>query len=169
MSGDLRWDLETLKRHMQQFPGGAAEYARKFNEITPEQAMAAVKRKSILPKARKMNATESAYAAVLEQRKRDKLILDYKHEGMTLLLANDTRYIPDFVVSGRTLPEGIWFVEVKREWKSKAGKKPTGKPHIEDDSRVKMAVAAEQFKHFATFWLAWLDVNGEWHEEQIHP
>lgn len=165
MSGDLRWSQEQFDAHMAKFhPGKPVEAC--YAAAKPEP-----KHKSILPKARKMNATESAYAAMLEQSKRFGAIFDYRHEGMTLLLANDTRYIPDFVVSLPSLKTSfkeIRFVEVKREWKTKAGKKPTGRPHIEDDSRVKMAVAAEQFKHFATFWLAWLDVNGEWHEEQIH-
>ena len=46
----------------------------------------------------KMNKTEAAYGAVLELRKRGGEIAWYAYEGITLKLAPDTRYTPDFAV-----------------------------------------------------------------------
>lgn len=52
-----------------------------------------------------MNGTERAYAWQLEARKRAGEVLWYRFEGVTLKLANDTRYTPDFLVmlADRTL------------------------------------------------------------------
>ena len=46
----------------------------------------------------KGNKTEAAYMALLEARKRAGEILWYRFEGITLKLAQDTRYTPDFFV-----------------------------------------------------------------------
>lgn len=76
-----------------------------------------------------MNGTEQKYAEHLEHLVWMKEILWYRFEGMTFRLANMTRYTPDFSVM---LPSGlIELHEVKGHW--------------EDDARVKIKVAAEQF------------------------
>jgi len=48
--------------------------------------------------ARIMNATERDYGLLLEARKRAGEIAEYHFEALTLLLAADTRYTPDFFV-----------------------------------------------------------------------
>lgn len=45
-----------------------------------------------------MNGTESEYASILEARRRAGEILEYQYEALTLKLADNTRYTPDFLV-----------------------------------------------------------------------
>lgn len=76
-----------------------------------------------------MNKTEAEHAANLAIRKAAGEILDYRYEHLTIKIADDTRYTPDFWV---LLPDGtIEFHEVKG-WA------------FEDDALVKIKVAAEQ-------------------------
>lgn len=79
-----------------------------------------------------MNKTEAAYAALLESEKQAGRVLWFKFEPMSLRLARLTSYKPDFLVMSpdRTLA----FHEVKGFW--------------QDDARVKIKVAAEQFPMF---------------------
>lgn len=77
-----------------------------------------------------MNKTEQAYAQILEAQKRNGEIRDWWYEKVTLKLADDTRYTPDFTVIEN---DGeMRFVETKGGF-------------IREDARVKLAVAAEQF------------------------
>lgn len=80
-------------------------------------------------KAGAMNKTERAYADHLERLKWEGSILWYAFEAMTLKLADDTRYTPDFLVMAAT--GQLEAHEVKGFWK--------------DDARVKIKVAAEKF------------------------
>lgn len=76
-----------------------------------------------------MNKSEAAYAAHLDVLKRVGQIADYWFERVTVKLAHDTRYTPDFLVQ---LPDGeLQLHEVKG--------------HFEDDALVKVKVAAELF------------------------
>lgn len=176
MSGEpARWSIEELKRHMEQFPGGAAEFARKFNDITPEQAKKASAhlpvevqefRKQFEAKGRtqptrgKMNKVESAYALFLDQLKQVGGVKGYHFESVTLLLAPGCRYTPDFMV---WLKDGsIEMHEVKTRWRNA---KQRG-PNMTDDARVKLLTAARLYPEF-NFVLAWLDGNGGWHMENI--
>ena len=80
-------------------------------------------------KVGKQNKTESAYGAVLEQRKRAGEVAWYAFEGIKLRLADLTFYTPDFAVM---LTSGeMEMHEVKGFW--------------EDDARVKIKVAASLF------------------------
>lgn len=81
-----------------------------------------------------MNKTEQAYADLLEQEKRDGLIVWYGFECVTLKLADDCRYTPDFMVI--TAEGYVEFREVKGGF-------------IRDDSKVKIRVAAEKFSLFS--------------------
>lgn len=77
----------------------------------------------------KGNKTEAAYMALLEARKRAGEILWYQFEGITLKLADDTRYTPDFFV---LMADGsLECHETKGFWR--------------DDARVKIKVAASMF------------------------
>lgn len=79
-----------------------------------------------------MNKTEQAYAAQLEVRKSILKIADFKFDCIKLRLADKTFVTLDFFV---LMPDGTMeFHEVKGHW--------------EDDARVKIKVAAEQYPYF---------------------
>lgn len=99
-----------------------------------------------------MNKTERAYAETLESEKRMGRIAAWRYEKVTLKLADDTRYTPDFWIvydDGSTM-----FDEVKGFFR--------------DDAKVKIKVAAEQFREF-TFRLVKKVAANEWHIKVIHP
>lgn len=80
-------------------------------------------------KERGMNKTEENYARVLEVRRRSGEIQWWAYEAIKLRLADNTYYTPDFDVMRA---DGLLEIhEVKGHW--------------EDDARVKIKVAAEQF------------------------
>jgi hypothetical protein len=98
-----------------------------------------------------MNGTERDYAITLEARYRNGEIAAWRFEKVTLKLADDTRYTPDFWV---VYPTGrVEFIEVKGFWR--------------DDARVKIRVAAAQFPEFA-FHAARKD-RGGWQIESFSP
>ena len=80
----------------------------------------------------RMNNTEFEYSKKLELMKQSGEILWYSFEAITLKLADDTRYTPDFVVMDR---DGVLELhEVK------------GSPFVfRDDAKVKVKVCAEKF------------------------
>jgi hypothetical protein len=79
-----------------------------------------------------MNKTEKARAIELEALKRNGEIVAWHYEKITLKLADDTRYTPDFFV---VLNDGaVHLEEVKGHWR--------------DDAKVKIKVAAAQFPYF---------------------
>lgn len=80
-------------------------------------------------KAGKLNKTEQAYADHLEWLKRMGEIVWYSFEAMTLKLADDTRYTPDFIVMAAN--GQLEAHECKGFWR--------------DDAKVKIKVAAEKF------------------------
>ncbi len=80
-------------------------------------------------KAGTMNKTEAAYAQYLECRKAVGEVAWYRFEGLKLRLADNTFYTPDFAVM---LTDGaLECHEVKGFW--------------QDDARVKIKVAADQY------------------------
>ena len=77
-----------------------------------------------------MNKTEKAYRDYLQARKLAGEILDYRFEGITLKLAKDLRYTPDFFV---LMPDGtIEFHEVKG-----------GRAIFRDDAKAKCKMCAQ--------------------------
>lgn len=80
-------------------------------------------------KTGQMNKTEAAYAAFLELRRAAGEILWYRFEGVKLRLADNTFYTPDFAVMAAD--SSMEMHEVKGHW--------------EDDARVKIKVAADQY------------------------
>lgn len=76
-----------------------------------------------------MNKLEQAYAAELETSKQVGIVLWWKFEPIKLRLADRTFYTPDFLVMYHDCT--LTCVEVKGHW--------------EDDARVKIKVAAEQY------------------------
>lgn len=83
-----------------------------------------------LVKAPKMNKTEAAYGQLLEAMRRAGTVAAYWFEGVTLKLADDTRWTPDYFV---LLPDGTCELhEVKGNF-------------FRDDARVKTRVAARMY------------------------
>ena len=76
-----------------------------------------------------MNDTESAYEDILKEQFITGEIKEYHFEAITLKLAKDCRYTPDFMVVDKD--DIIEFREVKGRWM--------------DDARVKIKVAAKMF------------------------
>lgn len=104
-----------------------------------------------------MNRTEHAYAANLAEKVALGLIDSYWFESMTLKLAPDTRWTPDFLVF---MPDGeIQFHEVKGR------NKKTSKPRIEDHSFVKIKVAAAMFPF--RFIVVWPNGLGGWDSKEM--
>ena len=116
---------------------------RSFRPPEPDTATPAKRRKG-------MNKLEARYALYLEAQKSVQQIAAYQYENVTLKLANDVRYTPDFLVVARD-EEGyarIEFHEVKGGF-------------MRDDARVKLRVAARQFPMF-TFRLCRYDAKRGW-------
>lgn len=79
-----------------------------------------------------MNTTETEYARLLEDRKRQGEVLWYRFEGIKLRLADNTFLTIDFAVM--TVDRVLEMIDVK------------GSSAIfTDDARVKMKVAADQY------------------------
>jgi hypothetical protein len=79
--------------------------------------------------AGEMNKTEAAYAHELELQRRAGMIQWFAFEGVTLKIAHDCRYTPDFLVM--MADDTLEAREVKGFWR--------------DDARVKIKVAAAKF------------------------
>lgn len=76
-----------------------------------------------------MNQTETAFSEVLEEAKKAGEIQKWHFEAVTLKVAPNTRYKPDFLA---VLPDGHWqFFEIKG--------------HLRDDAAVKFKTAAEKY------------------------
>lgn len=95
-----------------------------------------------------MNGTERRRGIELEAMKRDGLIREWRFESVTLKLAPDCRYTPDFYVIDNA--GAVTLEETKGFWR--------------DDAKVKIRVAARLFPEF-TFRALRL-VKGVWHEEE---
>lgn len=83
-----------------------------------------------------MTGVEKRYMEFLDEEKAAGRILGYRYGSIKLRLADTTFYTPDFAVY-RT-DETVELVEVKGSWNA---------PH-QEDSRVKLKVAAEQYREF---------------------
>ena len=79
-----------------------------------------------------MNKLEQKYGMILEAKKRAGQIVLWRYERLTLKLADDTRYTPDFYVL--ELDGSVSLVEVKG--------------FMRDDAAVKVKVAATEFPEF---------------------
>jgi hypothetical protein len=86
-----------------------------------------------------MNLTERAYSDILEAQRLDGKIAYWEYERVKLKLADNTFYTPDFFV---ILPDGqVEFHEVKAMTSK-------GVLLAEDDAKVKIKVAADQYWMF---------------------
>lgn len=89
----------------------------------------------------KMNKTEQRYSLLLQDLVQRKIVAHWGFEALKLKLADRTFYTPDFMVL--LCDGGIEFHEVKATWKA---------AH-QDDSRVKIKVAAQdhQWARFTSY------------------
>ena len=106
----------------------------------------------------KMNRTEQAYAEHLEIRCLAGEVTAYRYEAYKLRLADNTHYTPDFVVQMADL--SIEIHEVK-------ACKANGAFLTEDDARVKIKVAAEQFSEFQFVVAGKLPKGQGWRFERL--
>lgn len=99
-----------------------------------------------------MNRTEELYAKTLEEKRLAGDVLWYKFEGITLKLAEGSRYTPDFVVM--TSSGNLEFHEVKSIWIG--------------DAKTKVKVAASLFpmRFLAVYKLPKKD-GGGWKVEEF--
>lgn len=107
-----------------------------------------------------MNKTEAAYDLELNYAKSKGVIIDYWYEGITLKLADATRYTPDFLVLAA---DGtLECHEVKAGMLDKKTKAIV--PISEDASRIKLSIAAERFPFRFSLNFCY---KGQWHERVI--
>lgn len=122
-------------------------FNRKHHGAVIEKA-ATMPQEAIRPKDR-MNVTEREFSLILEAQKRRGDILEWRFEGMTVRLADNCKFTPDFFVIVSRDPLKIRFVETKGR-------------HIWDDSKVKFRVAKEQ-----NSWAEWemhQKLSGQWRQ-----
>lgn len=86
-----------------------------------------------------MNRVEEEYSRYLQERKDAGQISDFAFEAVTLKLADNTRYTPDFMVL-----DAFWQVE----FHDVKGREGTGPGGWREDARVKIKVATTLFPWF---------------------
>jgi len=93
---------------------------------------------------KRMNKTELAFSKLLGAAQKNGQIVKWHFEQVTLKLAPNTRYTPDFIA---VLPNGHWQVfEIKG--------------HLEDDAAVKFKSACEKFSEMSFHMLR--KKQGKW-------
>lgn len=121
-------------------------------------------RKGIRPRRRHergvMNKIEHAYAELLAIKAHQQEILLARFECVKLRLADDTTFTPDFLV---TYPDHFEFHEVKPTKRDKERNREI--PYFEEDARIKLKVAAEQYPEFL-FVTVWKTHEG-WQREEF--
>lgn len=106
----------------------------------------------------RLNKAERAFLSHLRRLYRDDQI---NIAGHSLKLGDDCRYVPDFTVA----PDEngcVVFYDVKSRW----GK--STKPHIEDDSLVKLKSCARKYR-WAKFVVTWKNAAGSWESMTMNP
>ncbi len=121
---------------------------RKFSNHAKVKAIATQRKK-----LGEMNKTEAAYYQHLQNKLQSGEIHLIKYEAIKLRLADKTYYNPDFLVVLADMT--IELHEVKGSWKA---------PH-QEDARVKIKVAAEQFPEFQ--FAAFVKDKGSWTREDF--
>lgn len=134
----------------------------KQETMSTEQFNAAIgKRKSFddAPKKKsgEPNKGERAYGLELAMQKNEGRIHWFAFQPITLKLAFDTRYTPDYVVQGC---DGgpLTMIDVK-------GRKGNGY-WCEEDAKIKIKVAAEKFPMFR-FAIVWPAKDGVWERAEF--
>ena len=136
--GGVNWTEEEFAEYERLRKGGDALAPSKRSGIAPVASTAGAKKP-------RMNKTEFAYSMELEARRMVGDILWFGFEVMTLRLAFDCRYTPDFAVL--KADGSLQFVEIKG--------------FLRGDADVKFRVAAEGFP-FAEFVMLRKQKGGGW-------
>ena len=126
MANTLRWSEEQLSAHLRRAPAPEAEPAQPAAKPLPV-AVGTVEPPELNPA---MNKTEAEYAGMLEARRLRGEVAWWRYEAITLKLADNTRYTPDFLV---LLPDGVLEIH-----ETKGG-------YIREDGWLKLKVAAALF------------------------
>ncbi len=96
-------------------------------------------------KSKGMNKTETRFSELLDEQKKCGLIAGYEFEGITVKLADGSRYTPDFAIMENR--GTIWFVETKCEF-------------IREAAMVRFKVAKSKWTQFK--FELWQWKNSEW-------
>lgn len=126
MANTLRWSEEQLAAHLRRAPAPEAVPAQPAAKPLPV-AVGTVEPPELNPA---MNKTEAEYAGMLEARRLRGEVAWWRYEAITLKLADNTRYTPDFLVM---LPDGVLEIH-----ETKGG-------FIREDGWLKLKVAAALF------------------------
>ena len=141
MSG-LRWSAEQYADWLRR------EEAREYLEAPPSAdrqagngaVATAPEKRASGPKFR--SKAEARYAEILESQRRAGQIDAWRHEAVTLTLADGCRYTPDFLVIERGR---MTLIEVKG--------------FMREAARLRLRIAVEQYPHFGWF-LIWAKRSG---------
>lgn len=101
----------------------------------------------------KMNKTETRYAQLLDAKKHDGEILDWKFHVFRLRLADNTFYEPDFLVLGAG--GQIEIHETKGSYTT-------------DKGQLKVKLAAEVLPWFRVFKCSWLAKEKRWNIQEFN-
>ncbi len=133
----------------------------RFHEMSPVlsvKPLPKAKGRIVIPKA--MNKGEASYAAHLGLEKRIGEVIWYEYEAITLKLAADVRYTPDFLVLRVDGQLECHEVKGPKVFKRKDGSLIRHGAFVEEDARIKIEVAAAKFPF--RFLMVWPGTNGEW-------
>ena len=110
-----------------------------------------------------MNEQEELFAGKLRREQMEGIVAWWGFEAVTLRLADRTTWTPDFAMLYRD--GSLWLVDVKGAKKTKAG---NYLPFIEQHTKVKSKVAAEQFPiTIAVAYRLPKKCGGEWVIEEV--
>lgn len=114
-----------------------------------------------------MNGAEARFAAHLEALKLSGSIQSYRFQPLTLKLAKDTRYTPDFLVLENSLEYTCYEVKGATKKKDKSGTW-TGEwtYWAEEDAKVKVRVAAQVFPEMR-FVIAYQPAKAPWMFQEV--
>lgn len=127
MSKAIRWSEEQLADHMRRNPAPPATQPTKAEPVSLAEVLPVAVGELRDPG---MNKTEAEYAGMLEARRLRGEVAWWRYEAITLKLADNTRYTPDFLV---LLPDGALEIH-----ETKGG-------YIREDGWLKLKVAAALF------------------------
>lgn len=105
----------------------------------------------------KLNKAERAFLAVLRAEQRLGNVSWIGIQNITIKIGDDCRFTPDFwaIVAGK-----LKAYDVKAAWKG-------NKPHVEDDAKAKIQVAARTYR-FIEFVTCWKH-DGQWNYKVSKP
>ena len=128
----------------------------KFDETKPQ----APSPESPEPTQSRMNKGESRYAQYLDLRIKTGEIKLYWFEGVTLRLADRTTLRTDFFIQ---FADGHLEIHDVKGRKGKRDGRSTF--WAEEDSKIKIKVAAEAFRGVFIFKIVWPEKHGQWSEK----